>query len=405
LNNLGPPDTDRATQERQGDSVLQKQDIYQHTLRHFLDPIWHLIENEDVSEILINGPDKIYFEKSGRLNLSEKRFENNASLDAAVNNIAEYVNRRVDIDNHSMDARLPDGSRVHVIIAPSSRGGAHVSIRKFKKSTFNLQSLIDWGSINEMAAEFLEFCVILHKNTIISGGTGTGKTSMLNALSTAIPEHERIIVIEDSSELQLNQPHTVYLEAQPPQPNGRGGVSIRDLFVDSLRMRPDRIVMGEVRRGEALDMIQSMISGHAGSLTTVHANNPMDSLIRLETLCLMAGMDIPVYVVRRQVASAVNIVVQLSRMDDGSRRVITISEILGMDKDQTYIVEPIFQFRSTGRDAESRILGQLHWTGYRPSFWQEVKEFGFEDRVKHTEIFDKASSQLSSADGEVNGEV
>lgn len=366
---------------------MKKEEIYQQTLRHFLDPIWHLIEDEDVSEILINGPDQIFFEKSGRLNLSEKRFPSNDPLNAAVNNIAEYVNRRVDIDNHSMDARLPDGSRVHVIIPPCSRGGAHISIRKFKKSTFNLESLVKWGSLNEFAAEFLELCVVLHKNTIISGGTGTGKTSMLNALSTAIPEHERIIVIEDSSELQLNQPHTVYLEAQPPQPNGKGAVSIRDLFVDSLRMRPDRIVMGEVRRGEALDMIQSMISGHAGSLTTVHANNPTDSLIRLETLCLMAGMDIPVYVVRRQVASAVHIVIQLSRMDDGSRRVVSIAEINGMDDKQTYIVHPIFEFRASGRDENGKILGDHHWTGWVPTFWQEVESLGLQDRVNHTSVF------------------
>jgi pilus assembly protein CpaF len=249
-----------------------------------------------------------------------------------------------------------------------------------------------------MAAEFMELCVLLHKNTIISGGTGTGKTSMLNALSTAIPETERIIVIEDSSELQLNQPHTVYLEAQPPQPNGRGAVSIRDLFVDSLRMRPDRIVMGEVRRGEALDMIQSMISGHAGSLTTVHANNPMDALIRLETLCLMAGMDIPVYVVRRQVASAVNIVLQLARLDDGSRRVITIAEILGMDEKQTYISSPIFEFRSIGRDDENRILGSLHWTGKKPSFYKEVEEFGFQKKLKETKpLFEEPANDGQAA--------
>ena len=375
---------------------MKKEEIYQQTLRHFLDPIWHLIEDEDVSEILINGPDQIFYEKSGRLNLSEKRFPSNDPLNAAVNNIAEYVNRRVDIDNHSMDARLPDGSRVHVIIPPCSRGGAHISIRKFKKSTFNLESLVKWGSLDEFAAEFLELCVVLHKNTIISGGTGTGKTSMLNALSTAIPEHERIIVIEDSSELQLNQPHTVYLEAQPPQPNGKGAVSIRDLFVDSLRMRPDRIVMGEVRRGEALDMIQSMISGHAGSLTTVHANNPTDSLIRLETLCLMAGMDIPVYVVRRQVASAVHVVIQLSRMDDGSRRVVNIAEINGMDENQTYIVHPIFEFRATGRDGEGNILGGHHWTGWVPTFWGEVESLGLQDRVNHTSVFYDSESAPNS---------
>ena len=229
---------------------MDKADVYQKTLKHFLEPIWTLMEDEAVSEVLINGPDTIYAERGGKLTLTGREFPDNAALMSAVRNISEFVDRRVDEDNHSMDARLPDGSRVHVIIPPCSRGGAHISIRRFKKSTFNLQSLIDWGSLTEMSAEFLGLCVVLHKNTIISGGTGTGKTSMLNALSTEIPEHERIIVIEDSSELQLNQPHTVYLEAQQPRPNGRGEVTIRDLFVDSLRMRPDRIVMGEIRRGE-----------------------------------------------------------------------------------------------------------------------------------------------------------
>ena len=361
---------------------MDKSQIYQQTLKHFLEPIWSLMEDEAVSEILINGPKMIYVERSGKLTLSGREFENEAALMAAVRNIAEFVERRVDIDNHSMDARLPDGSRVHVIIPPASRGGAHISIRRFKKSTFNIQSLIDWGSLNEIAAEFLELCIVLHKNTIISGGTGTGKTSMLNALSTAIPEHERIVVIEDSSELQLNQPHTVYLEAQQPQPNGRGKVTMRDLFVDSLRMRPDRIVMGEIRRGEALDLIQSMISGHSGSMTTVHASTPPDALVRLETLCLMAGMEIPVYVVRRQVASAVHIVLQLARLDDGSRRVIAISEILGMDENQNYVDNPIFEFKSKGRDKERKILGNLEWSGNKPSFLTEIEEFGFQDKVK-----------------------
>ena len=363
---------------------MDKADIYQKTLKHFLGPIWTLMEDEAVSEVLINGPKMIYAERGGKLTLTGREFADNAALMSAVRNIAEFVDRRVDRDNHSMDARLPDGSRVHVIIPPCTRGGAHISIRRFKKSTFNLQSLIDWGSLTPMAAEFLELCVVLHKNTIISGGTGTGKTSMLNALSTAIPEYERIIVIEDSSELQLNQPHTVYLEAQQPQPNGRGAVSIRDLFVDSLRMRPDRIVMGEIRRGEALDLIQSMISGHAGSLTTVHANTPMDSLIRLETLCLMAGMEMPVYVVRRQVASAVHIVLQLARLDDGSRRVVAISEIMGMDEKQDYVVKDLFAFKSRGRDEEKKIIGSLDWTGNKPSFVGEIEEYGFQEKVQLT---------------------
>ena len=357
-------------------------EIYRTTVRHFLAPIWSLLENPDVSEVLVNGPDTIYFEMAGRIQLSDLKFPSEAALRAAVRNIAEYVNRVIDEDHHSMDARLPDGSRVHAIIPPTARGGTHLSIRKFKKSSFNLQSLVTWGSLTEEAAELLDLIVVIHKNTVISGGTGTGKTSILNALSGAIPEHERIIVIEDSSELQLNQPHTVYLEAQPARPDGRGAVSIRDLFVDSLRMRPDRIVVGEVRRGESMDMIQSMLSGHAGALTTTHANTPYDALVRLETMCLMSGMDIPVPIVRRQVASAVHVVLQLYRFDDGSRRVQAISEVLGLDQNQSYIVQPIYEFQAKGRDENGRILGQLEWSGVPASFGDEGVKLGFQNRVK-----------------------
>jgi pilus assembly protein CpaF len=334
--------------------------------------------------VLVNGPNIVYCERAGRLQRTEITFPSADHLLAAVNNIAEFVNRAIDVDHHSMDARLPDGSRVHVIIPPSSRGGAHLSIRRFQKSTFSLEKLVERGSLSAEAAEFLEFIVILHKNTVISGGTGTGKTSMLNALSAAIPEHERIIVIEDSSELQLNQPHTVYLEAQPARPDGRGQVSIRDLFVDSLRMRPDRIVVGEVRRGEALDLIQSMISGHSGALTTAHANTPRDALIRLETLTLMGGIDMPIQVARRQVASAVQVIAQLARFDDGSRRVQFISEVLGLDEAGNYKVNDIYRFQSTGRDDKGRILGQLEWTGERPTFVSEPYELGWQDRIKLT---------------------
>jgi pilus assembly protein CpaF len=372
---------------------MQARDIYQRTLRHFLGPIWPLLEDPSVSEVLVNGPNTIYFERAGRLHLAEAAFPSDDHLMAAVRNIAEYVNRTIDIDHHSMDARLPDGSRVHVIIPPSSRGGPHLSIRRFQKSTFSLDSLVERGSLSAEAAEFLQFVVVLHKNTVISGGTGTGKTSMLNALSAAIPAHERIVVIEDSSELQLNQPHTVYLEAQPARPDGRGQVSIRDLFVDSLRMRPDRIVVGEVRRGEALDMIQSMISGHSGALTTAHANTPRDALIRLETLCMMGGLDLPVQVARRQVASAIHMILQLARFDDGSRRVQVISEVLGLDDVGTYQVQDIYRFRSVGRDPEDRILGQLEWTGHKPTFASEPFELGWQDRVKLTnQVFQPAES-------------
>jgi pilus assembly protein CpaF len=368
-------------------------EIYSQTVAHFLSPILPLLDDPEVSEVLINGYQTVYFEKEGRLVLSDLVFPSEESLKAAVTNIAEYVNRVIDDDHHSMDARLPPapkgvevswaGSRVHVIVPPSSRGGCHVSIRKFKKSTFNLQSLVKAGSLSEAAAEFLKMVVLIHKNTVISGGTGTGKTSMLNALSAAIPEYERIIVIEDSSELQLHQPHTFYLEAQPARPDGRGAVSIRDLFVDSLRMRPDRIVVGEVRRGEALDMIQSMISGHSGALTTAHANTPFDALIRLETMVLMSGVEMPVHVVRRQIASAVQVIVQLTRFDDGSRRVSAISEVLGLEESGNYIVQPLYVFVPSGRDSEGKIQGGLKWSGVPATFSAEPYQLDFGKTIQH----------------------
>jgi pilus assembly protein CpaF len=360
--------------------------IYQETTRHFLGPVRTLLDDPAVSEVLINGPDNVYYEKAGRLHRSDLKFPDAAALLAAARNVAEFVNRRLDENHHSMDARLPDGSRVHVILPPSSRQGVCFSIRKFQKSTFNLPSLVERGSLTAEAAEFLELCVVLHKNLVIAGGTGTGKTSMLNALSAAIPAHERIIVIEDSSELQLHQPHTVYLEAQPPKPDGKGSVTIRDLFVDSLRMRPDRIVVGEVRRGEALDMIQSMLSGHAGALTTVHASTPRDALIRLETLCLMNDVSLPVYVARAQVASAIHVIVQIARFSDGSRRVQTISEALDLRPDGNYATQDLYRFHSTGRGEDGRLTGVLQATGVKPRFASEPFEMGYGERVQRTKL-------------------
>lgn len=363
---------------------MNSREIYAETTRHFLQPVVQLLDNPDVSEVMINGPESIFYESRGRIHRSDCRFPDAASLMAAAENIAEYVNRRLDVDHHSMDARLPDGSRVHVIIPPAASKGVHMTIRRFQKSMFNLARLVELGSMTAHAAEFLAICVLLHKNLVISGGTGTGKTSMLNALSASIPEHERIIVIEDSSELQLHQPHTVYLEAQQSRPDGRGQVSIRDLFVDSLRMRPDRIVVGEVRRGEALDLIQSMISGHAGSLTTVHANNARDAAIRLETLCLMSDVSLPVYVARTQVASALNIVLQISRFPDGTRRVQAITELLGLDDQQNYRTNDIYRFVATGKGEDGRVTGQLQATGAIPTFSAELTSLGLQDRVQLT---------------------
>jgi len=359
-------------------------EIYRETTRHFLGPILPLLDDPTVSEIMINGPETIYFERNGKLQRSELTFPDAPSLMAAVRNIAEFVNRRIDDEQPAMDARLPDGSRVHVIIPPSSRQGVCVSIRKFQESAFDLEKLVERGSLSAEAAEFLEIAVRIHKNIIIAGGTGTGKTSMLNALSAKIPQDERIIVIEDSSELRLHQPHTVYLEAQPPRPDGRGAVTIRDLFVNALRMRPDRIVVGEIRRGEALDLIQSMISGHAGSLTTVHASTPRDAAIRLETLCLMSDVSLPVYVARTQVASAVHLVVQIVRFSDGSRRVQTISELRGLDADQNYRFADLYRFQTKDRDPDGRILGDLFPTGERPSFFGELAAAGAEELIRLT---------------------
>lgn len=322
--------------------------IYQITTQHFLGPVASLLADESVSEVMINGADQIFLERSGRIEQFDGSFPSEDALWAAARNIAEYAGRDIGDDNHSMDARLPDGSRVHVIVPPSSRVGVCITIRKFRQSSFNLSQLVKWGSINEEVAEFLRLVVLIHKNTVISGGTGTGKTSMLNALSKSIPQAERIVVIEDSSELQLQQPHTVYLEAQPARPDGRGAVSVRDLFVDSLRMRPDRIVVGEVRRGEALDLIQSMLSGHAGSLTTVHANTPPDAAIRLETLCLMNDVALPVHVARMQVASAIHVIIQLTRMLDGSRKVTAISECMGLDDQGRYRFQDLYRTEING---------------------------------------------------------
>jgi pilus assembly protein CpaF len=343
-----------------------------------------LLDDPDVSEVLINGPKTVFVEKSGKLNSAEVQFPSEAALLAAARNIAEFVGRPLDDDNHSMDARLPDGSRVHVIIPPSSRNGVCISIRKFRNDSFDLAKLVEWNSVSAEAAEFLSLCVQMHRNIVIAGGTGSGKTSLLNAMSAEIPSNERIVVIEDSSELQLQQPHTVYLEAQPARPDGSGEVTIRDLFVDSLRMRPDRIVVGEVRRGEALDLVQSMISGHSGAMTTVHATTAHDAAIRLETLSMMSDVALPAHVARLQVASALHLVVCINRLPDGSRRIQSISESLGTDADGQYAFSNLFRFESEGRTEDGHIAGNLNSTGTKPTFADTPRSLGLTDRIDQT---------------------
>ena len=346
--------------------------IYRQTLRHFWAPVADaLFNDEDISEVLVNGPDQIFVERRGVLEPYPARFESAEALQAAVNNLAEFVGRRLDDDHHSMDARLPppERFRVHAIIPPCARGGITVSIRKFKRAELSLAKLVEGDSMTDPVREYLEAAVLMHRNLVISGGTGTGKTSLLNALSEAIPEQERIVVIEDSSELQLAQPHTVYLEARPGKADGRRGVTIRDLFVDSLRMRPDRIVVGEVRRGEALDLIQSMLSGHDGALSTVHASSPTLALTRLETLCMMSDVQMPVYVARTQVASAIQTIVQIARAASGKRHVSRVSEVVGLDDRDRYELIDLF-VRPPGKTAK------LEPTGHVSRFAEQIRAEG-----------------------------
>ncbi len=356
----------------------QRDTLYTETIRFFLRPVIHLLDDPAISEVMINGPAHIYFEKKGKVERDHKAaFEDEHALEAAVRNLAEFVGRHVDESNPTMDARLPEPHkfRVNVILPPISRVGVCVTIRKFPEATWDLDGLVANGSITEEVREYLRVMVKTHHNVVVSGGTGSGKTSLLNALSSAIPDHERVVVIEDSSELKLAaSKHVVYLEARPAGPDGKGAVTIRDMFVNSLRMRPDRIVVGEVRRGEALDLVQSMLSGHDGALSTVHASSPLLALTRLETLCLMNDVDIPVYVARAQVASAIHAIVQIARFPDGSRRVREVAEVIGLGPGEKYELRPIYQFQQTGFGADDRIVGELQWTKAVSRFGAEVAD-------------------------------
>jgi pilus assembly protein CpaF len=363
--------------------------VYEQTLRYFFAPVAGLLYDDDtVTEVLINGPGEVYCERRGRVErVAGAAFADEHALEAAVRNLAEFVNRRVDERQPTMDARLPEPHkfRVNVVVPPISRSGICVSIRKFQRNTWNLDRLVTEGALSPATREYLEVMVRTHHNIMVSGGTGSGKTSLLNALSAAIPRHERVVVIEDSSELRLDERgHVVYLEARPAGPDGKGAVTIRDLFVNSLRMRPDRILVGEVRRGEALDLIQSMLSGHDGALSTVHASSPLLALVRLETLCLMTDTDIPVYVARTQVASALQVIAQVARFPDGSRRVREVSEVLGLDGQEKYQIRPIFHFVQSGVDADGRVRGRLEWTGKPSRFSRAVRELTRPEEIHET---------------------
>jgi pilus assembly protein CpaF len=339
-------------------------------------PIQPLLDDEDVSEVMVNGPKKVFIEKKGRLTKSAVTFDDDDHVLRVIDRIILPLGRRVDADTPTVDARLPDGSRVNAVIRPVSIDGPSITIRKFRKDKLSVQQLIDYGSLNPQMAEFIRACVLAHLNIVISGGTGSGKTTLLNVLSSFIPEEERIITIEDAAELQLQQDHVLRMETKVPNVDGRGAVSIRDLVRNSLRMRPDRIVVGECRGGEALDMLQAMNTGHDGSLTTLHANSPRDAISRMETMVLMAGMDLPLKVVRQQISSAVDLIIQQTRLKDGSRKVTAITEVVGMEGDIVVLTD-IFKFEQTGLGQEGKILGELKATGIRPIFTPRLEAAGF----------------------------
>jgi pilus assembly protein CpaF len=349
-------------------SAAERQRIVNESIDDILGygPIEPFLRDDDVTEIMVNGPDRIFIERDGKLQLSNARFFDDAHLRRTIEKIVAKVGRRIDESSPTVDARLADGSRVNAVIPPISIDGPALTIRKFSKDPFTMDMLVNMGSLSPEAAEFLKKCVEGAINILVSGGTGAGKTTTLNALSGFIPHRERLVTIEDAAELKLQQPHIVRLEYRPPNIEGRGEVSIRDLVKNALRMRPDRIVVGEVRSGEALDMLQAMNTGHEGSITTVHANSPRDVLSRLETMVLMAGVDLPVRAIREQIAAGIQLICHQSRMRDGSRRITAISELTGMEG-EIITLQDIYKFDySSGLDETGRVLGGLVPTGIRP---------------------------------------
>lgn len=340
-----------------------------------LGPLEELMADPSVTEIMVNGPSQVYVERRGKLELSEVCFENDAHVMKIIDRIVSRVGRRCDEANPMVDARLQDGSRVNAVIRPIALCGPTLTIRRFNSSPLQAGDLVRGGSMSYSMASFLEACIKGRCNAIVAGGTGSGKTTLLNVLSGYIPETERIVTIEDAAELQLNQSHVVTLESRPANIEGAGAITIRDLVRNALRMRPDRIIVGEVRSGETLDMLQAMNTGHEGSLTTVHANSPRDVISRLETMVLMSGMELPVRAIRDQISSAIDLIVQQARFRDGSRKIVSISEVLGMEGD-TITLQDIFVFKPAGVDAQGKICGKHVATGIHPKILTKLKENG-----------------------------
>lgn len=350
---------------------MNKQAIFTETVKHYLTPIREFLEDQRVAEIMINHAEEIYVERDGGLHKTNARFPDQESYEAAINNILQYTGKSYhDPIETLFDARLPDGSRVHVAKTPCARFGTAVSIRKFSKDMLDIEWLVHLGSITSDAAEYLKIAINSERNIMVSGGTSSGKTSLLNALSAYIPKGQRIVVLEDSAELQLQQPHVLSMESKAPDRYGRGAVGIRQLFKSSLRLRPDRIIIGEIRGGEALDMVQAMTSGHGGSMGTVHADNPRDALGRIETLAMMSEIELPLHALRAQVASALDVIVQLNRFVGGKRMVTAISEVMPISESGHYTLRDIFALKPVMSDTGDKEM-QLLWSGERSS-WSET---------------------------------
>lgn len=356
---------------------LQKSKIREELMDEIIGfgPITSLLKDSDITEIMVNGPYHVYIEKKGKLVLTDAKFKDNNHVVHVIKKIVAPIGRRIDESSPMVDARLPNGSRVNAIIPPLAIDGPSITIRKFAEDPYKVDDLIGFGTLNSKMAELLKFCVEGRLNVVVSGGTGSGKTTTLNVLSSFIPEDERIVTIEDAAELQLSQTHVVRLETRPSNTEGKGEVSIRDLVKNSLRMRPDRIIVGEVRSGECLDMLQAMNTGHDGSLTTGHANTPRDMLSRLETMVLMSGMNLPIKAIRDQISSAIDLIIQQSRLMDGSRKITHVTEVQGMEGD-VVILQDIFRFEVKGVDSKGKLIGDYVFTGIMPKFFTKLKERG-----------------------------
>jgi pilus assembly protein CpaF len=352
-------------------------------------PIEPLLRDPTVTEVMVNRPDQVYCERFGKLELTDITFRDLEHIRHVIDKIVTPLGRRVDESSPMVDARLPDGSRVNAIIQPLSLNGPVLTIRKFSVDPYTVEDLIGFGTLTQGMAAFLAACVKIKLNVIVSGGSGAGKTTLLNVLSSFIPEGERVVTVEDAAELKLHQPHVVRLESRPPNIEGKGEIKIRDLVRNCLRMRPDRIVVGEVRGGEALDMLQAMNTGHEGSISTIHANSPRDALARMETMVMMSGMDLPSRAIREQVAAAIHLIVQISRLSDGSRKVVSVSEVQGMEG-QVIVLQDLFSYQQKGVGEGGKVLGTLQATGMVPKFLDRFNNAGVH---LPSEIFKRSTAE------------